>query len=41
MSNWGYVGVAFGLTWAVLGVYTLRLILRRRGLENSRQERKR
>jgi CcmD family protein len=40
MSNWGFVTVAYGLTWAVLGLYTLRLHTRRRALERLWKERK-
>ena len=29
MSNWGYVGLAYGVTYFVLGAYTLYLMRRR------------
>lgn len=45
MSNWGYVGLAYGVTYFVLGAYTLYLMRRRdraeaavRGAETHRVE---
>ena len=29
MSNWGYVGLAYGLTYVSLAVYTIYLMRRR------------
>ena len=35
MGNWGYVGLAYGLTYFVLGAYTLYLMRRRARAEES------
>jgi CcmD family protein len=35
MSNWSYVGVAYALTYLTLGLYVVRLIARRRTLEQN------
>jgi hypothetical protein len=29
MSDWGYIGLAYGLTWTTLAVYFLTLLRRR------------
>lgn len=35
MSNWGYVGLAYGLTYFVLGAYAFYLMRRRAQAEAS------
>ena len=35
MSEWSYIGLAFGLTWAVLGCYMLLLNRRRIAAERA------
>lgn len=34
MSNWGYVGLAYAVTYLVLGVYTVYLMRRRSRAED-------
>jgi CcmD family protein len=34
MSNWGYVGLAYAVTYVVLGAYTVYLIRRRSRVED-------
>jgi CcmD family protein len=38
MSNWGYVGLAYGITYFVLGAYTLYLMRRRARAESMRAD---
>jgi hypothetical protein len=35
MSNWGYVGLAYGLTWGVLIVYALSIVSRTGRLQSE------
>jgi hypothetical protein len=35
MSNWVYVGLAYGLTWGVLIVYALSIATRTRRLQSE------
>jgi hypothetical protein len=38
MSEWFYIRIAFGLTWAVLAVYICLLVRRRVAAEESLRE---